>query len=81
MFMPDKSVQMILNEDAWPLWPKLPLIRKVNGKEELGVLVPSKRDGSFVVYLGNVYLTVRDDTPMIKYPSVEELVADGWAVN
>lgn len=84
--------QFILDYGSWPCWPYLPIKRKDNSLEKgnLGVLVATEdfaKGVKVVVYHVYLFAIPRDkklsdpSIPKTEYPSVEELLDDGWRVD
>ena len=75
----------------WPNWPVLPLVRRRDGREELGLLVDAMGLAdtpgySATVFLTNVFLlppTLEEvlQLPREAFDTPEELFAAGWAVD
>jgi len=69
-------LEMMQNEDRWPRWPFLPLIRG----EDVGILIAGRGP---VVYRVNLYDMAGKlaTAEQINYPSYEAMVASGWVVD
>jgi hypothetical protein len=76
---------------AWPVWPFLPVVRRTNGEEELGVLFDAfglcRLTGfSASVFLTNLFTLPPSLPDLLALPKVvfdtaDELVAAGWRVD
>ena len=69
-------LEMMQNEDLWPRWPFLPLIRG----EDVGILIAGRGP---VVYRVNLYDMAGKlaTAEQINYPSYEAMVASSWVVD
>ncbi len=79
----------------WPAWPLLPLKRANEGDRQCGLIVDAGRDPAHlsVVYLTNLFDptgrtgNLRTDfvenaaITKLTYPSVADMLADGWQVD
>ncbi len=75
----------------WPAWPFLPVVRRIRGREELGVVADlvglSGLTGfSAAVFLTNLFhlpptLSAFLAVPREVYDTGDELVANGWRVD
>ena len=76
---------------AWPVWPFLPVVRRTNGEEELGVLFDAfglcRVPGfSASVFLTNLFTLPPSLPELLALPkevfdTADELVAAGWRVD
>ena len=69
-------LEMMQNEDRWPRWPFLPLIRG----EEVGILIAGRGP---VVYRVNLYDMAGKlaTAERIEYGSFSDVIASGWVVD
>ena len=81
MTEPHDDLTFMKSPDLWPQWPQLPVKRARDGKGEFGVLVEVMNGVEPTVYLKNLFMRFTDDTPTLRYGSIEELLADGWKVD
>ena len=86
----DRTVLYLTNPALWPCWPFLPVVRRSNGREELGVVFDSRSAGltglSATVHLTNLFslpATLNEflALPHETFDGVEELVQAGWLVD
>jgi hypothetical protein len=78
--------EAILNSDKWPNWPFLPVKRRRGGRHpEVGVLLAN--DKSLTVYIINLF-QIRNGkslaeqvSVMYSYPTVSEMLTEGWVVD
>lgn len=68
------------NERAWPHWPKQPLKRMIQGVQQLGVLVPRRQSGMYLVYHAALYEPLTDHLTVASYTCIKELLDDGWTI-
>lgn len=70
---------MIQNPDNWPIWPLLPMKRKVDGQLEMGFfLSPSLYGNTVAFYIGNIH----DRQKALELDmSPEQVIQDGWRVD
>jgi len=76
---------------TWPVWPFLPVVRRTNGEEELGVLYDALHACHLPGYSSTVFLTclftlppTRDQfltLPREVFDTVEEMIQAGWRVD
>jgi hypothetical protein len=73
------DLQMIKHPKRWPVYPFLPLKRRVpNSFPECGYLC----DGfKFMVFKASMFDPVTERTPTTKYNTAEEVIRDGWEVD
>ena len=69
-------LEMMQNENRWPVWPFLPLIRG----DEVGVLIAGR---GATVYRVNLFEMAGKlaTAEQIHYLSLEVVAADGWMVD
>jgi len=86
----DRTLLFLSTPALWPAWPFLPVVRRSNGHEELGVVFDSKFAGltgySAAVFLTNLFLLPKDFKEFLALPrevfdSVEELAAADWLID
>ncbi len=86
----DRTLLFLTTPALWPAWPFLPVVRRSNGREELGVVFDSRSAGltgySAAVFLTNLFLLPKDFKEFLALPrevfaSVEELAMAGWQVD
>ncbi len=86
----DRTVMFLSMPALWPAWPFLPVVRRSNGYEELGVVFDSRSAGltgySSTVVLCNLFALPADLKEFLALPHetfdcAEELVASGWCVD
>jgi len=86
----DRTVLFVANPVLWMAWPFLPLVRRTNGHEELGVLFDSSSAGltgySATVFAANLFTLPAKLNEFLALPhetfdSAEELVDANWLVD
>jgi hypothetical protein len=87
----DRTVLFLTTPALWPCWPFLPLVRRTNGREELGVVfdarsVCGETGFSACVFLTNVFalpstLDAFFSLPREMYDTADELFDNGWRVD
>jgi hypothetical protein len=92
-YYPGQDKEMILDSAEWPQWPILPLKRYSSdgGWWDCALLVdaqilPDQLEMGIVVWKLNLFQLPRDlrqmrDMPYQLYPTVEDVLADGWIVD
>jgi hypothetical protein len=75
----------------WPAWPFLPVVRRTQGEEELGVMYDPCGTSGLTGYSATVFLTNLFELPPTEadflalprevFDTAEELVAAGWRVD
>jgi hypothetical protein len=77
------DLQMMQSPNLWPIWPHLPLKRKVEGKmwPEHGFLFQPGADGIFWFYFGSMFASHKEAPLSLDSAGLESLVADGWVVD
>lgn len=76
------DLKMMADDTRWPLWPRLPIKRTVDGKQQFAVLAFGvTRDGQRVIYHANAFDKWKPETPHTIYDSHEAILADGWRVD
>ena len=76
---------------AWPVWPFLPVVRRTDGEEELGVLFDAMGSlrlpgHSATVWFTNLFTLPQSLPDLLALPkevfdTVEEMTAAGWRVD
>ena len=76
----EKHLEMMKDEDRWPVWPFLPLKRGEFSRGEVGILVAGMGP---LVHMVNLFETANKlrDCQKAEYTSFEQLVSDGWVVD
>lgn len=85
----ERHKSMIESPDDWPLWPKLPLVRRPYdpSRPDAGFMVPGRPKR---VYLCNIYMiptTARTygdldkQVPYKDYTDADAILDDGWVVD
>ncbi|MBI2851974.1 MAG: hypothetical protein HYX84_02555 [Chloroflexi bacterium] len=70
-------IQMLKDEDRWPRWPVLPMIRRRDG--ECGLVVAGRGP---TIYLANLFqLDKLPSAEKISFASYEDMVDAGWEVD
>jgi len=86
----DRTVLFVATPALWPSWPFLPVVRRSNGHEELGVIVDSRSAGltgySATVFAANLFALPASLNEFLALPhetfdAAEELAAAGWLVD
>jgi len=86
----DRAVLFLSTPALWPSWPFLPVVRRCNGREELGVVFDSLAAGltgySATVFLANIFSLPRTFEEFLAlaketFDSREELAAAGWLID
>ncbi len=54
----DRTVLFLANPTLWPTWPFLPVVRRSQGREELGVVFDARHVCGFLGYSATVFLTL-----------------------
>ena len=91
---PDELARHRLNlstPSLWPAWPFLPVVRRSNGEEELGVLFDALRAAHLTGFSATVWFTNLFTLPptlaeLLELPkevfdTAEEVAAAGWRVD
>lgn len=81
----EKDRKMMSNPKTWPNWPLLPVKRETANGYEVGVIAAIKGQLTWV-YLCNFWGLVAKsesmkDARILKYNSLDELLAAGWIVD
>jgi len=86
-----RTLHFLSRPDLWPLWPFLPVVRRRNGEEELGVVYDAMGAAGLTGYSSTVYLTnlflmpeTRDQflaLPHETFDTPEEVADAGWTVD
>jgi len=70
--------ERILNQDAWPLWPRLPMKRrKKTGLPDLGFILADDLYGPIKLYKGPVFAAPQSLRTQ-EFSSLDALLAAGW---
>ncbi|MCE9561841.1 MAG: hypothetical protein K8U57_07285 [Planctomycetes bacterium] len=86
----DRTVLFVSTPALWPSWPFLPVVRRCNGQEELGVMFDFRFAGvtgySATVFAANLFelpagMNEFMALPRQTFDSAEELVQAGWCVD
>jgi len=86
----DRTVLFVATPAHWPAWPFLPVVRRSQGQEELGVLFDSRSAGvmglSATVYKTNMFALPANLNEFLALPHetfdcAEELTQAGWLVD
>lgn len=80
-----RDLDMMKDPRRWPAWPVLPVKRDSNGNYQLGVIIAAKGQLTWV-YLCNYWGLVAKteslkNAKILKYPSLDALLDDGWIVD
>lgn len=73
----DQHIEMIKDQDRWPMWPRLPVKRPSATGLQLGWIFAE----TTTVILANLYEDHTPTTPQIVYPNAEAVYAAGWRVD
>ena len=85
-----RTVLFLTTPALWAHWPFLPLVRRKDGHEELGVVFDARAAGllghSSTVYFANVFCLPTEFEQFLALPhethdGAEEVVAAGWSVD
>ena len=85
-----RTVLFLSTPALWAHWPFLPLVRRQDGHEELGVVFDARAAGltgySSTVYFTNLFLLPTEFEQFLALPhetfdSSEELASAGWSVD
>ena len=86
-----RALLFLTRPPLWPAWPYLPVVRRLGGREELGVLFDfrgtSGRTGySATVFRTNLFLAPADERTLLRLPrevydTPEELADAGWDID
>lgn len=85
-----RTVFFLSNPALWPHWPFLPVVRRCNGREELGVVFDARAAQmtgfSATVVFCNLFLLPPEFDQFLALPkevfdSAEELAEAGWGVD
>ena len=86
-----RQLAWLTSPARWPLWPFLPVVRRIRGEEELGVLFDAfglcRLTGfSACVFLTNLFTLPPSLPELLALPkevfdTPEELIAAGWRVD
>ena len=72
-----RQAEMIRNEDAWPMWPRLPM--KKPGTWDVAVIVPSP--GKQIALIeGNMYM-ITPESEVTVFDDVQAVWDAGWRVD
>jgi len=86
----DRTVLFVATPALWPSWPFLPVVRRCNGREELGVMLDSRSAGltgfSATVFSTNLFALPASLNEFLALPhetfdSAEELADAHWLVD
>lgn len=86
----DRTAWFLGTPTLWPAWPFLPLVRRSQGRLELGVMIDSRSLGltgrSATVFLANLLalpVTLNEflALPHETFDSAEEVAGAGWCVD
>lgn len=86
----ERTILFLSMPALWPCWPFLPLVRRANGFEELGVVFDASSAGltgySSMVVLTNLFLLPPDLNDFLALPkevfdSADELADAQWRVD
>ena len=86
----ERTLLLLSVPALWPHWPFLPLVRRGNGREELGVAFDARAAGltgySSTVFLTNLFLLPPDFESFLALPkevfdSAEEMADSGWSAD
>jgi hypothetical protein len=86
----ERTVLYLSTPALWAHWPFLPLVRRMDGREELGVVFDARAAGltgpSSTVFACNIFLLPDSFEQFLSLPhetfdSSEELADGGWSVD
>ena len=86
----ERTVLFLSIQALWPHWPFLPVVRRTNGREELGVVFDARAAGltgySTTVFKTNVFLLPQKfdaflALPKEVYDGIEEVAVAHWRVD
>ena len=84
----ERNLNMMKSPDDWPVWPYLPLKRKVEGRPPLiSFLYYDDEDGPYPILYGCSIYAVQDNDPPLHlcprtgYDSFEAILDEGWEVD
>ena len=86
----DRTVMFVATPALWPSWPFLPVVRRSNGHEELGVMFDSRSAGltglSTTIYFTNLFSLPASLNDFLALPHetfdcAEEVAQAGWLVD
>ena len=80
----DESIQFLLDEEKWPLYPYCPVKRyREQGEAPDHAIVVARRspEARFIVLHRSVYGKTEADTRVTEYASVGDLLDSGWVVD
>jgi hypothetical protein len=86
----ERTVLYLSTPALWAHWPFLPLVRRTDGREELGVVFDARAAGltglSSTVYRCNIFLLPDSFEQFLALPhetfdSSDELASAGWSVD
>ncbi len=86
----ERTVLFLTTPALWPAWPFLPVVRRENGREELGVVFDTRAAGltgySATVFATNVFALPNMFAAFLALPhetfdAAEELADGGWRVD
>jgi hypothetical protein len=86
----ERTVLFLFAPALWPQWPFLPVVRRTNGREELGVVFDARTTQltgySATVFFANLFTLPRNFETFLALPkevfdSAEELADSGWRVD
>ncbi len=86
----ERMVLFLSTPALWPAWPFLPVVRRSQGRQELGVLFDSRSAGltdySATVWRTNLFALPTDLKEFLTLPkevfdSAEEVAAAGWCID
>lgn len=89
--VPARDVLFMSTPALWPAWPFLPVVRRTNGIEELGLMYDARGTAnqtgySATVFLGNLFALPPTEAAFLNLPrevydDAEEVAAAGWRVD
>ena len=87
----DRTALFLANPVSWPCWPFLPVVRRADGREELGVVFDARSacgltGFSACVFRCNLFalpptLDAFFALPREAYDTADELIDHGWRVD